>query len=152
MSRSAIVRWFFGSLIGLTCGTILLFGAGALAVATDAFVMDGPDVAGVRATASAWTLVCLIGLAALVLIGSGAAMFVAWIGALLNTANLPDKTWFLVLLVVGLLGMVLFATVAYMAVGPDGPRAVRNADGNAPDQRSGREVPARDLDRQHIGV
>jgi hypothetical protein len=44
---------------------------------------------------------------------------VAWIGAVLNTAQLPDKTWFVVLLVVGLLGLVFIATVAYVIAGPD---------------------------------
>jgi hypothetical protein len=49
----------------------------------------------------------------------------AWIGALVNTYQVPDKTWFAVLLVGGLLGfafgLVGFAAmVAYLVAGPDG--------------------------------
>jgi hypothetical protein len=64
---------------------------------------------------------------------------VAWIGAVLNTAQLPDKTWFVVLLVVGLLGLVFIATVAYVIAGPDGVKAKEEAialqaAGGAPQQ------------------
>jgi hypothetical protein len=40
---------------------------------------------------------------------------------------LPDKTWFVVLLVVGLLGLVFIATVAYVIAGPDGVKAKEEA-------------------------
>jgi hypothetical protein len=152
MSRSVIVKWFFGSLIGLAGGLILLFGAGVLALGTDVLVMDGPDVVGIRSTASAWTLASLLGLATLVFVGSGVAMFVAWIGAVLDTASLADKTWFIVLLVVGLLGMVFFATIAYVAAGPVGLRPALNAPVSPPEQRSGREVSASGTNGQHVGV
>jgi hypothetical protein len=147
-----IVRWFFGSLIGLAGGLILLVGAGAVASAAGIFVMDGPDVVGIRSTGSAWLLVGLLGLAVLVLIGSGVAMFVAWIGAVLNTAYLPDKAWFILLLVVGLLGMVFLATIAYVAAGPDGLRPALPPGETLPDQRSGREPSARKTDEHHVGV
>lgn len=50
---------------------------------------------------------------------------VAWIGALLNTNQLPDKTWFWIMLGAGLLtfvtGPVGFAgMIAYIVAGPDG--------------------------------
>ncbi len=51
--------------------------------------------------------------------------FAAWIGAVVNTYQLEEKTWFWVLLAGGLLGLVWgifpFATmVAYLVAGPDG--------------------------------
>ena len=46
---------------------------------------------------------------------------------MLNTAQLPDKTWFAVLLVVGVLGLVFFATVAYVIAGPDGVKPKEEA-------------------------
>ena len=153
MSRSVIMKWFFASLIGLAGGLILLFGAGALVISADVLVMDGPDVVGIRSTAAAWTLAGLLGLAVLLVIGSGVAVFVAWIGALLNTANLSDKTWFVVLLVVGLLGMVFVATVAYVAAGPDGLRPTAIQATSPTGQRPGREVTALGTNSgQHIGV
>jgi len=55
---------------------------------------------------------------------------VAWIGAVLNTANLADKTWFIVVLVGGLLGVGFLVTVAYVVAGPDGqPTTVPTRDG-----------------------
>jgi hypothetical protein len=68
-------------------------------------------------------LLGLMGLALLLLLSAAVAHFVAWIGAVLNTAQLPDKTWFVVLLVVGLLGLVFIATVAYVIAAPDGVKA-----------------------------
>lgn len=74
----------------------------------------------------------MIGLAAvavLVMIGAALGLVVAWIGAVLNTANLADKTWFIVVLVGGLLGVGFLVTVAYVIAGPDGqPMTVPTRD------------------------
>jgi hypothetical protein len=55
----------------------------------------------------------------------GIVQIVAWIGAVANTAGLQDRTWFTILLVGGLVGLVsgfvgLAAMVAYLIAGPDG--------------------------------
>lgn len=131
VSRAMVVRWFFGSLIGLAGGVVLLVVAGALALANDVFIMRGPDVVGIRSGALAWTLAGLVALAVLVLMAAAVAMFVAWIAAVLNTASLPSKTWFVVLLVVGLLGFVFVAALAYVIAGPDGTTVNRPDDGLA---------------------
>jgi hypothetical protein len=123
MTKSTIVKLFWGSLIGLVAGLVLVGVTGALAISNDIFVMSGPDVTGVKASVLSWTLLGLLGLAILILLLAGVAHFVAWIGAVLNTAQLPDKTWFVVLLVVGLLGLVFIATAAYVIAGPDGLKA-----------------------------
>ena len=120
MSRSMVIKWFFGSLIGLAGGVVLLVVAGAVALANDVFIMRGPDVVGIRSGAVAWILAGLVGLALLVMMAAAVAVFVAWIGAVLNTANLPSKTWCVVLLVVGLLGLPFIAALAYVIAGPDG--------------------------------
>ena len=49
----------------------------------------------------------------------------AWVGALVNTYQVPDKTWFAVVLVTGLFGfgfaLIGFAgMIAYLIAGPDG--------------------------------
>jgi hypothetical protein len=123
MSRSIVVRWFFGSLIGLAGGVVLLVVAGAVALANDVFIMRGPDVVGIRSGALSWTLAGLVALALLVMMASAVAVFVAWIGAVLNTAGLPSKTWCVVLLVVGVLGLPFLAALAYVIAGPDGTKA-----------------------------
>lgn len=55
----------------------------------------------------------------------GIIQLAAWIGALVNTYQLEDKAWFIVLLAGGLLGLafglIAFAAmVAYLVAGPDG--------------------------------
>lgn len=60
----------------------------------------------------------------LVAIGS-VIQLVAWIGAIVNTYQLPDKTWFAIVLAGGLIGLGvggvgLAAMVAYLIAGPDG--------------------------------
>jgi hypothetical protein len=68
----------------------------------------------------------------LILLFAAVAHFVAWIGAVLNTAQRPDKTWCVVLLVVGLLGLVFIATAAYVIAGPDGLKAKEEANALPP--------------------
>ena len=61
------------------------------------------------------------------LVGALAGL-VAWIGAVLNTAQLEDKTWFIVLLVLGLLSFGFVAMIAYVIAGPDGTLIDRHAN------------------------
>jgi len=135
MTKSLIVKLFWGSLIGLVAGLVSMGISFALAIGNDIFVMSGPDVTGIKSGALSWTLLSLIGLAMFVLLFAAVTHFVAWIGAVLNTANLPDKTWFVVLLIVGLLGFVFIATIAYVIAGPDGLKAKEEA--SAPPQARG---------------
>jgi phosphoglycerol transferase MdoB-like AlkP superfamily enzyme len=132
MTKSTIVKLFWGSLIGLVAGLVLMGITFALAISNDIFIMSGPDVSGIRSGVLSWTLLGLMGLAMLLLLFAAVAHFVAWIGAVLNTAQLPDKTWFVVLLVVGLLGLVFIATVAYVIAGPDGVKAKEEASAMLP--------------------
>jgi hypothetical protein len=127
MTKSLIVKLFWGSLIGLVAGLVLMAVSCGLAISNDIFIMNGPDVTGIKSSALSWTLLGLMGLSMVVLLFAAVTHFVAWIGAVLNTANLPDKTWFVVLLVVGLLGFVFIATIAYVIAGPDGLKAKEQA-------------------------
>jgi hypothetical protein len=127
MTKSLVVKLFWGSLIGLVAGLVLIGITFALAISNDIFVMSGPNVTGIKSSPLSWTLLGLIGLAVLILLFAAVAHFVAWVGAVLNTAQLPDKTWFVVLLVVGLLGLVFIATIAYVIAGPDGVKAKEEA-------------------------
>jgi len=70
----------------------------------------------------AWTIIGLGLVAALAMIAGFIGGLVSWIGALLNTSQLEDKTWFIVLLVLGLLSFGLVAMIAYVIAGPDGTR------------------------------
>jgi len=142
MTKSMIVKLFWGSLIGLVAGLMLMGITVALAINNHIFVMSGPDVTGIKSGALSWTLLGLMGLAVLLLLFAAVAHFVAWIGAVLNTAHLSDKTWCVVLLVVGLLGLVFIATVAYVIAGPDGLRAKEQASALPPAGDLPQQVPS----------
>ena len=141
MTKSMIVKLFWGSLIGLVAGLVLMGITVALAINNHIFVMSGPDVTGIKSGALSWTLLGLMGLAVLLLLFAAVAHFVAWIGAVLNTAHLPDKTWCVVLLGVGLLGLVFIATVAYVIAGPDGLKVKEQASALPPAGDVPQQVP-----------
>lgn len=130
MRKAVIVKVFLGSLIGLVAAVIVGGVAFVLAVSSGVFVMNGPDVVGINPDPFGWSMLALAGFAVLVMTLASIGLFVAWIGALLNTVNLPDKAWFVVLLVGGLLSFGFLVTVAYVIAGPDGYRpAVPAVDG-----------------------
>lgn len=120
MRKSTVTRLFVGSVIAMVAGLVLGFAAIILAFASDSLIMRGPDVVGIEPTAMAWSFVGLAVLAVIAVIGGAIGGFVSWIGALLNTAELQDKTWFVLLLVLGILSFGLVAMIAYVIAGPDG--------------------------------
>ena len=120
MPKPTVVKFFVGSAFAFLAGLLLAFVAVWIAYANGAFVMSGPDVTGIEATPFAWTMVALFGVAMVAVIGGLIGGLVSWIGALLNTAQVDDKTWFIVLLVLGLFSFGIVAMIAYVIGGPDG--------------------------------
>lgn len=120
MSKSAITKLFVGSVIAVFAGVLLAVAAVIGAFAAGGFVMDGPDVVGIANPQFTWPLIALIILGGLAIVGGGIGGLVAWIGALLNTVQLDDKAWFVLLLVLGLLSFGFVAMIAYVIAGPDG--------------------------------
>jgi len=94
-----------------------------LAFATGTFEMTGPDVTGFHLSASAPAAVGLAVIGVFAIVGGAIGQFVAWIGAVVNTSRLGDKTWFVVLLVLGLLSFGFIAMLVYVMAGPDGTAA-----------------------------
>jgi len=127
MPRSVIAKLFYGSLIAIVAGVVLVAVAGAIAVGSSSLTMDGRDVVGVQAPFG-WAIVVAAILAALVLFAGSIAQLVAWIGALIETAPLENKAWFIILLVAGLLGFGLIAMLVYLLAEPDPRRAVSPMD------------------------
>jgi hypothetical protein len=119
MSKRTIGIWWTAGTIAALAGT-----AGALLVA---FATNpGNALHGHTGTAVALLLASF-----LVLGGGGVALLVAWVGALVNTHLLADKTWFNRLLWLGIMGLVFSPIVvggllswglmlAYLRSGPDG--------------------------------
>jgi hypothetical protein len=122
MSKATVNRVFVGSLIAVTAGAALAVTAVALAIANGVFVMSGPNIVGVQQTALAWSLLGLGILGGLVIMGGLIAGLISWIGALLNTAQLESKAWFLVLLLLGIFNLGFVAMIAYVIAGPDSTR------------------------------
>jgi hypothetical protein len=138
MSKRTVTRLFGGSLVALAAGLVLLFVAGGLAYANGSFIMDGSDVVGVRSTPFGWSMLAAAGLMVLAIVAALIAQFAAWIGALMNTAQLEDKTWFVVLLVAGLLSFGFIAMLIYIIAGPNDrrpPQPIKQQRTGSPAQR-----------------
>ena len=103
MSKATITRLFVGGIVVAGAGLVLVLAAIWAALASDVAVT-----------------VTLVVVGSLAVIAGAVAAVVSWIGALLNTAQLDDKTWFVSLLVLGLFSLGLPAMVAYVLAGPDG--------------------------------
>ncbi len=124
MHKTLIRKLFVGSLIALAGGLVLLAVAGGLAYANSSLVRQGSDVTGIHATALGWVMIGLAVVAILVLIAAAITQFVAWVGAVINTAQLQDKTWFIVLLLTGLLSFGFIAMIVYLIAGPEDAQPV----------------------------
>jgi hypothetical protein len=132
MSKTTVTRLFIGSLIAVAAGTILFVAAIWLAIANDVFVMSGPDITGIHGSALAWSLLGVALAGGVAVAGGAIGGFVAWIGALLNTWRLESKTWFAILLLLGVFNLGFFAMIAYLIAGPDGTAAAERRGAQAP--------------------
>jgi hypothetical protein len=118
MSKQMIARLFFGSLAAFVSSMLVAAAAVLVAVNRDVFIMNGPDVVGVRSGTGAWAALTLGVLTVILVVASAVGGFVSWLGALAATGGRTDKTWFIVLLVLGLLSVGFLATLIYLVAGP----------------------------------
>jgi len=129
MTKSTITRtWIAGLVVlatglvvgGISLGLMLAYG-GTFTAAPGG---DGYDFVP-RTDNFFWTTVGFAVLGFTAAVVSGIVQLVAWVGALINTNRIADKTWFAVLLIGGLFGLVIppvgfAAMLAYVVAGPDG--------------------------------
>ena len=120
MSKTNVTRLFVAGVIAVIAGVLLELAAVWAALAGGVFTVGGPTVVTVNGGSFAWLMVALAFVGFLAMAGGAIAGLIAWIGALLNTFQLEDKTWFLLLLVLGLVSFGFVAMVVYIVVGPDG--------------------------------
>ena len=125
MSKLIVSRIFWGSLGAIAAGLVVLVIAAGFGFAVTGFTWRGPDIVGVQPTSTTWVAATVGGIAALALIAGLLGQFVAWVGALLNTAQLQDKVWFLVLLLLGIVGLGFVPMLVYVLAGPDGTASIR---------------------------
>ena len=129
MRKSTVTKtWIAGLIVlaaglivgGVSLGLMLAYGGHFVASASGNGYDFVPTTDGFF-----WTMVGLMICGFTAAAAGGIVQIVAWIGAVANTYPIQDKTWFVVLLVGGLLGiafaLVGFAVmVAYIIAGPDG--------------------------------
>src|SRR4051794_19252555 len=120
MSKSTVTKLFVGAIVAFVAGTLVTLVAVAAAVASGAVHVDGSGVVGVDATPFVWGMIAVAIVGCLAMLGGAIAGLVSWIGALLNTAQLEDKTWFALILVLGIFNFGFIAMLVYVIAGPDG--------------------------------
>jgi hypothetical protein len=125
LDKPLISKLFVGGIVAVIAGIFLAAFAFVAAIAAGAIVVSGVPPSTVDITPFGWSMIMLGILAALAIVIGSLAGLVAWIGALINTAQLDDKTWFIVLLVLGLLSFGFVAMLAYVMAGPDGTVVAR---------------------------
>ena len=123
MSKATVTRLFIGAGLAMIAGAILAIAGVWIAIANDVFVMNGPDIVGLRGSPLAWSALGIGIVGVFAIMGGLFAGLVAWIGALLNTWHLESKAWFVVLLLLGIFNFGLLAMIAYLIAGPDGTKA-----------------------------
>jgi hypothetical protein len=130
MTKSTITKVWFGGLIVFAAG-LLLAGVGVFLMlvygGTFNQVAGNPNTYDFvpRMDSFFWTTVAMISVAAFLGAVGGIVQLAAWIGGLVNSYQLPDKTWFWILVLGGMLGLFFgligfAAMVAYVIAAPDG--------------------------------
>jgi len=119
MSKTTITRLFLGGVVAVIVGWVFAIAAILSALVGGAVDLAGADIVRVNGAAFATPLLVLT--FAAVLVGGGTvAVLGSWVGALVATAQLDDKTWFALLLVLGLWSFGVIAMLAYAIAGPEG--------------------------------
>ncbi len=132
MSRTTITRLFGAAIAAVAAGIVIGIAAVVAGLANGAVVLGGPQVMTLNGSAIAWTIGALV-VASLIFAAGTVAAIACWVGALLETARLGDRTWFAVLLVLGLVSLGWVAMIAYVMAGADG-----SAQGATPSVAVGR--------------
>jgi hypothetical protein len=129
MSKAAVTRLFVGGVVAIVAGLVLCLAALWVAFAGGLIVIGGSDVVAFHGGSALWSVLGLVIVGSVAMLGGAVAALVSWIGALLNTVQLEDKTWFVLLLVLGLFSFGFVAMIAYVVAGPDGTsRGVASRD------------------------
>jgi hypothetical protein len=134
MAKRTITRIWLGGLVALAIGLLVSGLSIGLMLAYGGTFTAAPGGNGYDFVPSFgpffWTMVGLMIAGFILAAVGGLVQLAAWIGALVNTYTLEDKTWFAMVLAGGLLGLAFgllgfAAMVAYLIAGPDG-MAVRH--------------------------
>lgn len=123
MSKATVTRLFISSALAAVAGAILAIVAVSVGIANDLFVLNGSDVVGIKGSTLSWALIGLGLVSGLAIVGGLIGGLISWIGALLNTAQLDSKAWFVALLLLGIFNLGIVGMIVYLIAGPDGTTA-----------------------------
>jgi hypothetical protein len=128
--RNITIWWLTGIGVMIVGGLLALFTGLALASHVGSFGVNYQN-ANYVPDGTFWALLSFIILGGIAVLGGIVVQIVAWIGAVINTNRLEDKTWYNILLWLGIVGIVfgLFSGVGailgwilmivYLVGGPD---------------------------------
>lgn len=124
MRKRTITRVWLAGLVAIAVGLVAsAFALGGIFCTAGTFT-TGPEGQlysfEPRTDSYFWLLVGVTILGVMVAFAGGIAEFVAWIGAIANSYHLADKMWFLLTLLLGLIGFGLIVMILYVLVAPDG--------------------------------
>jgi hypothetical protein len=120
MSKATVTKTFLAGALAAIAGAVVAVAVVWIGIANDIFVMNGPDIVGLRGSALTWSLLGVGIVASLAMAAGAIAGLVSWIAALLIVAQLESKTWFVVLVLLGVFNFGVFGMIAYIIAGPDG--------------------------------
>jgi hypothetical protein len=130
MSKSTISKTWIGGIVAFAAGLVLAgFGVFLMLAYGGTFnqVAGNPNAYDFVPAMNGffWMTIWMIVLGGVVAAIGGIVQLAAWIGALVNSYLLPEKTWFAALLLGGIFGfffgLVGFAVmIAYVVAAPDG--------------------------------
>ena len=132
MTKSAITKTWVGGLVVFAAGIVVAIAGVFLMLAyggTFTQITGNPNNYTFTPdyTGFFWTTIGMIVAGGLIALIGSLVQLAAWIGGLVNSYALPEKTWFLVLLLGGLVSVLLalapvgFAVMlAYVIAAPDG--------------------------------
>lgn len=141
MTKSTITRTWIAGLVVLAAGLVVAGISVGLMLAYGGTFTAAPSGNGYdfvpRTDNFFWTTVGFMVLGFTTAAVGGIVQLAAWVGALINTNRIADKTWFAVLLIGGLLGLVFAplgfaAMVAYLVAEPDGMLIQQSATPGTP--------------------
>jgi hypothetical protein len=130
--RTITIWWLIGAGVTIVGGLLTLFCSLALVPHIQSLTNNFQPYITFVPDGYFWTLISFIILGCITILAGFIAQFVAWIGAVINTNHLVDKTWFNVLLWGGIVSIVLSPAfglgaliwwglmIAYLVGGPDG--------------------------------
>lgn len=144
MRKPVIVKVFLASVIIFAASIVLAVLATALGVGN--LVMSGPDVTGYDFTASGIVAVTIAAIAVIAALGAIVLYLVAWVGAMVNAAQLAQPLWLLIVLLTGVFGVGLAGMIAYAIGAPDSIEE-RQSESAAPPMRPVADGSEADLPR-----